>query len=259
MPLADDCELLRRYADEREETAFAEIVRRHVDLVYAVALRTAGGDAHLAKDVTHRVFTDVARKARMLAGHRVLGGWLYRAAHYAATDSVRAERRRHAREAEAQSMHELLNHPETNADWDRVRPVLDDAIAELRAGDRDAIVLRFFGGRAFAEIGAALRLTEGRGPAARGPRARETGGGAAAAGNLLDHGSAGDRAGPAAGRRGAAGARGGGGAKRRDGAAGFMAHSFRGSLAGGGGRGGGSGHSVSARTNRVVGIGAAAG
>jgi len=40
----DESELLRRYADERAEVAFAEIVRRHIGLVYHAALRQAARD-----------------------------------------------------------------------------------------------------------------------------------------------------------------------------------------------------------------------
>eukprot|EP01031_Cornospumella_fuschlensis_P011097 gene11097-13564_t len=38
----DESELLRRYADERVDAAFAEIVRRHLDGVYSAALRRVG-------------------------------------------------------------------------------------------------------------------------------------------------------------------------------------------------------------------------
>jgi RNA polymerase sigma factor (sigma-70 family) len=155
-----DAELLRRYADEKSEAAFGELVRRQVNLVYSIALRQCGGDAHLAEDVAQRVFTDLARKARQLSGYAVLGGWLYRSAQFAASDVVRAERRRRAREQEAQAMQQVSDPAAGDADWQKLAPVLDQAIGELAARDRDAVVLRFFEGRPFAEIGATLRLTE---------------------------------------------------------------------------------------------------
>jgi len=160
--MLNDAELLRAYADEKSESAFGELVRRHVNLVYSIALRQCGGDAHLAEDVAQKVFTDLARKAGQLSGYAVLGGWLYRSAQFAASDVVRAERRRRAREQEASAMQNLLssNPAAGDADWQKLAPVLDQAIGELAAPDRDAVVLRFFEGRPFAEIGATLRLTE---------------------------------------------------------------------------------------------------
>ena len=73
---------------------------------------------------------------------------------------VRTERRRRAREQENQIMQETSSAAGEAADWERLRPVLDEALAELSDVERDAVALRFFEGRAFAEIGRTLRLTE---------------------------------------------------------------------------------------------------
>src|SRR5438128_12301062 len=96
--MADDPELLRRYLEDRSEAAVTEVVGRHLNLVYSVALRQVGGDVHLAEDVVQVVFTAVARKAVALSRRPVLGGWLYRTAQFAAIDVVRAEQRRRQRE-----------------------------------------------------------------------------------------------------------------------------------------------------------------
>lgn len=69
-----DSILLRRYAEQRAEDAFAELVRRHLDGVYSAALRRVGGDVHLAEDVAQQVFVALARKAAWLAHHPVLTG-----------------------------------------------------------------------------------------------------------------------------------------------------------------------------------------
>jgi DNA-directed RNA polymerase specialized sigma24 family protein len=61
-----DQQLLRDYAGHRTETAFAELVRRHVDLVHSAARRIVG-DAHLAEDVTQGVFVAFARSAGSIA------------------------------------------------------------------------------------------------------------------------------------------------------------------------------------------------
>lgn len=156
----DDAELLRRFADARDQDAFAELVRRHLNLVYSAALRQVNGDVHLAEDVTQLVFTDLARKSTSLIGRRVLAGWLFVSTRYAAAKLVRGERRRHAREQEAHIMDELLNESGTAENWERVRPVLDDALGELSERDREAILLRFFEGREFADVGMRLSLNE---------------------------------------------------------------------------------------------------
>ena len=157
--MPDDAQLLRRYAEEKSEAAFAELVRRHLDLVHSAALRLVGGDAHRAQDVCQVVFSTLARKAPALTRHPVLTAWLYTCAHHAATKAMRTEWRRRAREQEAHLMNELLS-AAPPADWDRVRPVLDAAMRELNDRDREAVLLRFFERRPFADIGAALNLGE---------------------------------------------------------------------------------------------------
>ncbi|HEY1111352.1 MAG TPA: sigma-70 family RNA polymerase sigma factor, partial [Opitutaceae bacterium] len=153
----DDSDLLRRWAARRDEAAFGELVRRHVDLVYGCALRRLAGDAHLAKDVTQLVFCDLARRAGGLAERAVLGGWLHTSTRFAAAKAVRGEQRRRAREEAAFAMNA---NDDAAINWERLRPVLDEAIDELGEQDREAVVLRFFEERSFAEIGARLHLTE---------------------------------------------------------------------------------------------------
>lgn len=154
-----DLELLRRYAERGDQDAFAEVVRRHLDWVHSAALRQVNGDAHFAADVAQAVFTDLARKARTVSALPMLGGWLFTSTRFAAAKTVRTEQRRRARETEAQLMQELERDQDSVLDWTRVRAVLDSALADLKPDDRDAIVLRFFEGRDFAEVGNALGLT----------------------------------------------------------------------------------------------------
>ena len=158
--MSDDSTLLRRYARERSEEAFAELVRRHVDLVYSAALRRVGGDPHGAADVAQLVFSTLARKAGELANHEVLTGWLYTATRNAAINVIRTEQRRRVREQEAHLMNELTSGPEPGADWRELRSVLDAAMDELEARDREAVLARFFPGRPLAEVASMLRVGE---------------------------------------------------------------------------------------------------
>lgn len=159
--MKDDATLLQAYAHQRSEADFAELVRRHVDFVYGIALRELNGDTHLAQDATQLVFTDLARKAGRLAGHRLLAGWLFNSTRYAAANLVRGARRRQAREQAAQLM-ETMNGPEPAdaLEWERVRPVLDEALGELNDRDREAVLLRFLQNRDYAAIGARLALSD---------------------------------------------------------------------------------------------------
>ena len=158
--MMDDATLLHRFAADRSEEAFAELVRRHLNLVYSVALRKVGGDVHFAEDATQNVFSALAHHAASLANRPVLTSWLYTTAHFTAAKIVRTERRRQQREQEAQAMQQFHSDPTPEADWDRLRPMLDDVMHALNGRDREAILLRFFEGRPFAEVGAKLGLNE---------------------------------------------------------------------------------------------------
>jgi RNA polymerase sigma factor (sigma-70 family) len=160
-PHDDDAELLRRYAGEDSEAAFAELTRRHVGFVYAAALRQLDGAAHRAEEVTQGVFIDLARKASILSRRTEIMGWLYTSTHHAAAKLKRDEQRRQRREQEAHTMQEMLSNPAADhTDWDRLRPVLDSAMHELGERDRAVILLRFFQGCRFAEVGQKLGLSE---------------------------------------------------------------------------------------------------
>jgi len=156
----DDIELLRRYAEDDSEEAFAELVRRHLNLVYSAALRRVGDDVHLARDVTQKVFIALARQASSLSGRRTLIGWLYTASRYSAAHVVRTEHRRKEREQKAYIMNEISFETPSDPGWERVRPALDEVMDQLGGRDREALLLRFFSGCQFSEVGASLGLTE---------------------------------------------------------------------------------------------------
>ncbi|MDB6095190.1 MAG: polymerase, sigma-24 subunit, subfamily [Verrucomicrobia bacterium] len=158
----DDVSLLRRYARDRSQAAFAALVQRRIGLVYSCALRRVGNDTQLAEDVTQEVFSALARKAPELCQRSCLLGWLHVSAQRAAAEIVRTEQRRKSRETQATLMENIL-HPPTatpETDWTHLRPLLDELITDLKDVDREALMLRFFEKRPFAEIAATLSLTE---------------------------------------------------------------------------------------------------
>ncbi len=155
--MIDDAELLRRYAGAGSEAAFTELVGRHINLVYFTALRRTGESA-LAQDVTQSVFSTAARKSAGLAGHPSVAGWLYMTTRHLADKAVRKEQTRRRYEWDA-AMHELTT-AEPSREWERLRPIIDDALDGLDERDREVILIRFFEGRPFADIGATLRISQ---------------------------------------------------------------------------------------------------
>src|ERR1039457_7179587 len=105
--MSDDMTLVREFAANQSEPAFATLVERHIALVHSAALRQVG-DAHLAEEITQAVFIILARKAASLGTKTILSAWLYRTTRYAAADALKARRRRQAREQEAH-MQSILN------------------------------------------------------------------------------------------------------------------------------------------------------
>jgi RNA polymerase sigma factor (sigma-70 family) len=157
--MADDAELLRRYIDAHSQAAFSELVQRHFNVVYFAALRQVGGDAHRAQDVAQLVFTRLAQKAAHLADRPSLAGWLYVSTRLAALQVMRGERRRATHEQEAQAMQTLPGESEAAIEWERLKPVIDDVLHELKERDREVVLLRFFHAQSFPEIGGSLGIT----------------------------------------------------------------------------------------------------
>jgi uncharacterized protein (TIGR03435 family) len=158
MPDANDMELLRAYARRGSETAFAELVQRHIALVYSVALRHVEIAAQ-AEEVTQAVFIILARKAGGLRPDTILEGWLYETTRLTSLSFLRGERRRQFREQEAY-MQSTLQDSADDAIWTQLAPLLDDAMSRLGKKDRDAVVLRFFKNKSIRDVAMALNVTE---------------------------------------------------------------------------------------------------
>lgn len=153
-----DRDLLQRYVASRDEAAFRELVRRHVDFVYSCAERRLNHDAHSAADVAQQVFTALARQAAAIPTGAVLQAWLYTTTRHLSANWVRTEQARRRRELTAHSMNEANTPPP--ADWPSIRPILESALDRLPDRDRTAVLLRFFARSSYAQVGAALRLSE---------------------------------------------------------------------------------------------------
>src|SRR5690349_14131905 len=132
----EDHELLREYSERRTETAFAELVSRHVNLVYSTALRMVG-EPQFAQDVAQTVFIELARNPKSIRQPRALAGWLYRTTRFAAASALRTEQRRRQRENIALEMNVGDLNPE--AAWQTLAPHIEEAMATLDADDQNAV------------------------------------------------------------------------------------------------------------------------
>src|SRR5438876_4538080 len=152
-----DAELLRDYVASGSDTAFAELVDRYVDFVYSTARRQVG-NAQVAEEVAQVVFSLLARKAVGLVDLPSLAGWLYRATCFTAAKTLRTERRRRHHEQEAATMNQ--DNATEDEIWERLSPMLDDALKQLEEQDRLAVLLRFFQKKPMREVGETLGVSE---------------------------------------------------------------------------------------------------
>src|SRR5262249_44881681 len=122
-----DFALLREFAGERQQPAFATLVRRHLDLVYSTALRKAS-DAGGAEEIAQNVFCALARKAWQFAPDDSLPAWLHKTALLESKNWIRGELRRHRREQAAAELGTTMKTPEDQPAFRALVPLLDDAL-----------------------------------------------------------------------------------------------------------------------------------
>ena len=151
----DNSELINEYVARQSNEAFAELVRRHMNLVYSTARRMVGDHA-LAEDVTQCAFIVFARKAATIDPRR-LSGWLVNTTRLSAKEALRTTgtREKHERAA-AGYLRRTIEDPTA----EQIGPLLDGALAQLGEADRTVVVMRFLEGKTLAEIGAATQATE---------------------------------------------------------------------------------------------------
>ena len=152
-----DRSLIAEFNARRSEDAFAALVRQHVNLVFATALRQVG-DAGAAEEITQNVFVALAQAAGKLGSHPTIAGWLHQTALNKSREWLRSELRRRKREQVAVNLD--LAREEGDSVWSPLVPLLDEALLNLREPDRQAVILHYLEGRTFQEVGSALGVGE---------------------------------------------------------------------------------------------------
>ncbi|MGI4790885.1 MAG: RNA polymerase sigma factor [Janthinobacterium lividum] len=122
-----DNALLTLYTQNHSQAAFAQLLTRHLPLVYRICRRELGSVA-LAEDAAPVVFLLLARKAKSLYASPSLAGWLYQTSVFVAKD-IRKQEARRTRRGEA-AMQEAI-HAQTVPlpEWEAVEPLLNTALS----------------------------------------------------------------------------------------------------------------------------------
>lgn len=153
----DDNALLSQYIKTQSDEAFSELVTRHINLVYSVAMRQVGNSSQ-AEEIAQAVFIILAKKAASLRHEKALSSWLFQTTRLTANNFIRSETRRHRREQEA--FMQSQQNETADVVWRQICPVLDDAVATLGEKDRRVILLRYYEGRSLRDVGAVLGVSE---------------------------------------------------------------------------------------------------
>ena len=154
-----DHELLREFARRGDQAAFATVVHRHLDLVFATAFRKLD-DAGAAEEVAQDVFAALARNGWRFGEGDSVPAWLHRATLLKAKGWWRGELRHRQREQIAVELGTTMNAPDSQAAIRPLLPLLDEALLALREKDRTALLLRFYERQPFRDIGATLGVGE---------------------------------------------------------------------------------------------------
>jgi RNA polymerase sigma factor (sigma-70 family) len=154
-----DVELLRSFVRQDNQSAFACLVRRHLDLVYGTALRKLDNSA-AAEEIAQDVFAALARRAWQFAPDDCVPAWLHRAAILKSKQWLRGEFRRRCREQTAAQLGTTMKTPDEKPALLSLVPLLDEALLSLGEKERTALLLRYFESRSLREVGVSLGVGE---------------------------------------------------------------------------------------------------
>jgi RNA polymerase sigma factor (sigma-70 family) len=143
-----DAQLLKRYLDAGDESAFELLSWRHGGKVLDVCRRVLHREQD-AEDAFQATFLIFVRKAVTIGRRGSVGGWLYKVAYRLALQAKARAARRSAveRQAPARRAADTL----AAVVWCDLRPILDEAVNRLPERYRVPFVLCQFEGKSLAE------------------------------------------------------------------------------------------------------------
>jgi len=144
-----DEELVKRFLAGTED-AFTELMRRHEDRIFSLAMRMTGNRAD-ALDATQETFIQAFRKAARFRGDSAFGTWLWRIGINASNDILRKRKRTPIPEEEPAG-EEPMGSSATIDDTVVTRLELTDALAQLSEEYKEAVVMHDIGGIPYEEI-----------------------------------------------------------------------------------------------------------
>jgi RNA polymerase sigma-70 factor (ECF subfamily) len=158
--MKSDADLIR--AAHTDAGAFRELYDRYAGRIHGYHLRRTR-DLHAAHDLTAETFAHAwlgRRRFRDRAGGSA-GPWLFGIARNVLAQSVR-RRQIELKACERIGLLERLDEPRATVEPDDVwLDGLDAALAELPAGERDAVELRVIDGLSYDAVAAGLATSEG--------------------------------------------------------------------------------------------------
>lgn len=148
-PHTNDGSLLHAWRTQACEVAFRELCQRHGSFVRSVCQRLGATDAD---EVTQAVFLVLARRGGTVNGNG-LSSWLWSTARRVVANQRRSAARQRRHEAEiAVELARQRSDEAVESPWSEARNHLDDALASLSAGRREAILRFYFEGKPHAEV-----------------------------------------------------------------------------------------------------------
>ncbi|HEX3151981.1 MAG TPA: sigma-70 family RNA polymerase sigma factor [Gemmataceae bacterium] len=133
-----DCELLLKFARERNQDAFEELVARHSPMVLGVCRRGLANPAD-AEDACQAVFLILAQKAKSVRWQTSVANWLYTTARKVARNARLSASRRAVREARAATPE--LTSPVDAMSGRELLTALDEELEKLAPRYREPLVL----------------------------------------------------------------------------------------------------------------------